>query len=316
MGAVSAMRIAILGSNGHVGRNLASRWLAAGSNSMHLYSRDLIATSKLFGRSATSVGVCFPAYSEFYQHEYDAIVNCVGVVTQSVTAEQGDAIFRVTDEYDNLALRYLGENKSCRYLNISSGAAYGSNFNCPPDESTTAQFNLNNIDKSEFYGLAKLYTEAKHRAMSDYMIVDLRLFGFFTHLADIHASFLLSEAACSIIENKTLITSALDITRDYVHPDEFYWLANRCVTGDRMNDVLDVYSAAPVTKFELLEMMRQEFGLKYEIRPSMKSTAIGGNKSRYYSANRKATSVGYQPKYNSLETVRSEMQLLLLKEVN
>ena len=78
-----------------------------------------------------------------------------------------------------------------------------------------------------------------------------------------------------------------------------------------LNDFFDVYSKAPVTKFEILDFCKKVYGLEYSIQKSEVATGI--TKS-YYSTNTKALSLGYTPAFTSLEGIQTEMEKMLNKK--
>ena len=235
----------------------------------------------------------------------------MGIADPEKRTDAGPEIFRITEEFDNLVLRYIEKHEGCRYVSMSSGAAYGSDFSEPADDRRRASYHLNSVRTEEFYGLAKLYTEAKHRAQAERHIVDLRLFGFFSKHIDIEGRFLLSEVARCLLRKQPMMTGSTDIMRDYVHPDDLFRLVELCLEGKRRNMAVDVYSKAAVGKFALLDMLRAEFGFEYEVIEHVGSDSATGAKNQYFSISRQAQQLGYQPQYSSIETVRSEMRLML-----
>ena len=50
----------------------------------------------------------------------------------------GNSIFDVTLRFDEMVLEYLQAHPACRYLFLSSGAAYGSGFSEPANRDTPA----------------------------------------------------------------------------------------------------------------------------------------------------------------------------------
>jgi hypothetical protein len=74
---------------------------------------------------------------------------------------------------------------------------------------------------------------------------------------------------------------------------------------------VDAYSAAPITKIQLIELFRSEFGLKTEIRAQVQTVNATGAKPQYYSTNRAAEAFGYVPRYDSGESVLIEARAML-----
>ena len=54
-----------------------------------------------------------------------------------------------------------------------------------------------------------------------------------------------------------------------------------------------------------------DFGLNYEFTNNRIGGIYTGNKSYYYSKNRKASKYDYEPEYTSLETIKLEIQKIL-----
>jgi hypothetical protein len=81
-----------------------------------------------------------------------------------------------------------------------------------------------------------------------------------------------------------------------------------------MNTSFDLYSKAPIRKFELLELFKQEFGLRYSILDRQIENYRTGVKLNYYSENRSAAGIGFSPNYTSLETVLSESKIILSQQ--
>jgi hypothetical protein len=77
----------------------------------------------------------------------------------------GSDIFKITEKYDDMVLEYLKLHKETKYFFLSSGAVYGGNYQKPVDENTVATIDINNLKSTDWYTLAKLHAEAKHRAL-------------------------------------------------------------------------------------------------------------------------------------------------------
>jgi nucleoside-diphosphate-sugar epimerase len=75
-----------------------------------------------------------------------------------------------------------------------------------------------------------------------------------------------------------------------------------------INDVFDLYSAKPVSKFALLKHLQRKYGLRYSIREIAQKKSPTGVKNLYYSKSRKAEDVGYFPKRTSLEVINDEIR--------
>ncbi len=311
---IKSKSIAILGATGYIGKSLVERFLAAGNGELHLFTRAPECMKSFLGQWKASGSVHVSDYSGLTAGSYDAIINCVGVGDPAKVAKAGGQIFRLTEEYDNLVLDYLEHHPETLYLFMSSGAAYGGDFSVPVGESTYARMDINHLAPADYYGLAKINAEAKHRSLVGLNIVDLRIFGFFSRFIDTKAKFFLSEVVSCIQEGRQLVTGDQDMVRDYVHPGDLFSLLEKCIAVKAINDVFDVYSLKPATKFEILAACAARFGLRYEVVHDAKVTAVTGAKMHYYSTSRKAAALGYAPEFTSISCVSGEMAALQGRE--
>ena len=108
-----------------------------------------------------------------------------------------------------------------------------------------------------------------------------------------------------------MVTNREDVARDYANPSDLANLVSAIIEGHPLNDVFDVYSAEPVTKFALLDHCAERYGLVYAVKPEWGISSPTGDKSKYFSTNRRATSVGYVPRYTSIESLTREMDAIL-----
>ncbi len=115
-----------------------------------------------------------------------------------------------------------------------------------------------------------------------------------------------------------LKVSADNIVRDYLHPSDFKNLVENIINSQPLNIALDCYSREPVDKFTLLNELSEIFNLRFKVDINSENFIVNatGTKSSYYSSNRKAKEIGYDPKYSSLEGVVKETSLLLSKLKN
>ncbi|AMK75087.1 MULTISPECIES: NAD-dependent epimerase/dehydratase family protein [Methylomonas] len=305
------MRIAILGATSQIAKDLIVSFSVNSANELYLFARrpaDVRNWSVSIGLSQY-----YPVneFSEFSKGEFDAVINFVGVGNPAQAVALGNAIFEITEYYDDMVLEYLKQHPSCRYLFLSSGAAYGIGFNEPVTKETPAMVNLNRLVPHEWYGVAKLYAECRHRARPELAIIDIRVFNYFSHTQDINARFLVTDILRAIRDKLELKVSSDYIVRDFLHPSDFYRLICVLLATPAMNTVVDCYSKAPIDKPNLLFTMREKFGLCYEVNeldPSLNST---GNKPYYYSLNFHAADFGYTPSLTSLEGIVRESGILL-----
>ncbi len=303
----SIKRIAVLGATGHVAKNLIMGMCNELRFQLTLFARSLDKLASFLLDNNIQNHVTIESFDQFCNLDFDVIVNCVGIGDPGKLSEDLSSIFKLTESYDNLILGYLDKHPKSLYINFSSGAAYLNDFEEHASESMRTKININQITTADYYGICKLNAEAKHRSFADFNIVDLRIFGFFSRYIDLHSNFFLSEIIRCLEADKKLITNSLNIVRDYVNPLDLLSLVDLIINRHNINDVFDVFSSEPTTKFAILEYFSTNFGLQYEIldKPSISSTT--GSKFNYFSTNDRATScMGYLPKYDSLETIIEE----------
>lgn len=307
------MRIGILGATSHIAKDFIISASDAGY-ALSLFSRRPKEVSDWIKYAHLDKKEIFSAeYDLFSSREYDAIINFVGSGDPARTNSMGAEIIGVTRKFDDMATDYLSSRPQTRYIFISSGAVYGTAFSQPVTESSQAQISINNISPQDYYSIAKLYAEVCHRALAPQPIVDVRVFNYFSHTADISARFFLTEVMRALKDNHPFETNEGSILRDFIGPEDFFSLIDCILRAPSQNTCVDVYSRKPIEKFELLRAMEQEFGLVFKVVPLTERLASFGSKYAYCSSNPKARDFGYEPQYTSLECIIKEGQLLLRK---
>lgn len=307
------MRIAILGATSQIARDLVQSMAAQGTHTLVLYARRPQAVSQWLASVdlPDRYAVCdFDAFSA--DEHFDAILNFVGVGNPVAAAAMGASIFDVTLKYDELALGYVRQHPACRYIFLSSGAAYGTSFDAPVDASTKATVPINNLQPQDWYGVAKLHAECRHRALAPLPIVDIRVFNYFSHTQDMSARFLITDILLAIRDKTVLKTSADYIVRDFIHPSDFCRLVNAILSAPATNAVVDAYTKAPIDKPTLLKAMHEKFGLQYEVVQTGAGVNATGGKPHYYSFNTRAQRFGYMPGLTSLDGILFETRAALL----
>ena len=261
------------------------------------------------GLSGRYVVADFAAFSA--DEHFDAILNFVGAGNPAQAAAMGASIFDVTLKYDEMALNYVRQHPQCRYIFLSSGAAYGSSFDEPVDENTKAVIAINNLQPQDWYGVAKLHAECRHRALAHLPIVDIRVFNYFSHTQDMSARFLITDILRAIDSRKILVVSAENVVRDYIGPTDFYILVTLILYAPGCNDVVNCYTREPVAKMTLLTTMKERFGLIYKVTEDASGVNATGIKKNYYPMNQNLRRYGYMPTRTSLETVLYETSKVL-----
>lgn len=307
----SLLKIAILGASGHIGRNFMFYFSKKESNELFLFTRDEKKLKNTIKEFSFDTPFFVKNYSEFEKLKYDLIINCIGISDPEIINSNKIPILQITEYYDNKILEYLKKHTSTFYIFISSGAAYGKEFLNPVNDSTFTYFDINNLKSGDFYSIAKINAEAKHRSLNYLNIVDLRIFTFFSRFLNPNDTFLMSQIISAIKNKKTLYTNPTNIVRDFVHPHDLFFLVEKCIQQNSINDVFDVYSKTPISKFDILDSISEKYGLKYVVKEDLEFSNATGTKKNYFSTSRKAEKIGYHPNYTSLETIMDEIQHLL-----
>lgn len=305
------MNIAILGATSQIAKDLVISFAKHTDHHCILFSRSPENVKTWLQSLDHEHGYMSKAYVDFDKGDYDAVVNFVGVGDPARAKAVGANIFNITYQYDQLALDYIKLYPACKYVFLSSGAVYGDVFHKPVDSDSVAQVPVNDLGDANWYAIAKLHAEARHRAFPELSIVDVRVFNYFSHTQDMSARFLITDIVRAIRDKTVLKTSSENIVRDFLHPDDFYQLIACILKAEPMNMPLDCYSKSPVDKITLLNILQQEFSLKYEISSENSVLNATGNKMNYYSINKLALQLAYMPSFSSIETVRCELLPLI-----
>ncbi len=301
--------IAILGASSHIAKGLIINFIKQKYN-LVLFGRDKNKIKNFCISNIKKFNSDIKSYNEFMNCEYEVVINCIGISTPVKQREAAFEIFKLNEDFDNLVLSYLFNNKNTLYINISSGAVYNSNCTSPIENNFLTEFNVNINNPSEYYGISKFYCEKKHRSLSELNIVDLRVFSYFSRFIDLESGFFMSELMKSLIKKEIFKTDSNNIIRDYIHPGDLYKIILLCIGAERINKAFDVYSRAPVEKIEILNEFSREFDLKYIIENISFKTPTG-NKNIYYSKNDIVKDIGFNPEYSSVETLLSEAKVMV-----
>ena len=300
---VKMMNIAILGATSQIAKDLIVSFSAEETKGLHLFARRPDDVKKWLNDIGLSERYLVDEFGGFGTQAFDAIINFVGVGNPAQAAAMGASIFDVTLQYDELALNYVRQHPECRYLFLSSGAAYGSSFNEPVTCDTKAKIVINHLESHEWYGVAKLHAECRHRAHPELHIIDIRIFNFFSHTQDIEARFLITDILRAVRDKTVLKTSSDYIVRDYLHPSDFHQMVSVLLSATPTNMAVDCYTRAPIDKPSLLAAMQEQFGLRYDVVSTKAAVNATGNKPHYYSLNRIAADFAYQPRLTSIDGI-------------
>jgi len=304
-------KIAILGATGHVGRSMAAELASVAGNEVSLVARNLDAAEKIVSANARHQNLHVVAIDRFADGEYEIIVNAIGAGDSGRISSLGAELMRATEEWDNRVFSFLEKSPETLYICFSSGTAFGLLRDEPVSAQSVASFPINNLSADHCYAVAKLNSETKHRAVSDFNIVDLRLFGYVSRHVDTSSGFFLSQVMRALENGIVLPTLGSDMTRDFATPGDVRQLIEKCRLARPINTALDVYTKAPVSKFELLDHLKQKFGLAWEAINDPSITRGSVEKQSYYSTDRSAADIGYTPLFSALEGVEFEISAFL-----
>jgi nucleoside-diphosphate-sugar epimerase len=310
------MRIAILGATSQIAKDLIKSMSEAGSHELYLYARQPKMVHLPSSAKARATIIHNGDYASFGTSiKFDALINFIGVGNPAATAKMGADIFDITIQFDQLALGYIRAHPNCRYIFLSSGSVYGSDFLQPASRETAAIIKINSLSQQDWYGAAKLHAECRHRSYADLSIIDVRVFNYFSATQDLDSEFLICDIIRSIANRKTLRTTARNIVRDYLNPIDFHGLIEAILKYHPKNDAVDCYSLSPIDKFTLLKVMKNNFGLDFELTEDSVGINSTGIKQNYFSLSNYAAEFGYQPTLTSMEGVLREASIILNKHL-
>lgn len=298
---MSTPRVAILGATGHVGMVLTAGLSSTGCE-IAAFARSPERLEPLIAELRGRAGVRACEMGTFGRERFDAVVNATGIGDPAKFGPGARDLRGVTEHFDAEVLTYLERFPSTRAIGISSGAVYLSTFDGPADSLTPVRPPSAEASASDVYGALKAASEARHRAAADMAIVDLRLFGLFSPYVDLNAGFLLSQAIRCLRDRQPLDTDDAEIVRDYAHPHDLTALVRAVIDAPPANQAYDVYSRAPASKTEILRALSEGFGLSYSI-GAISHASTTGRKPCYYTTNRTAASLGYEPRFTTLTCV-------------
>ncbi len=306
---IAEKKIAILGATSHIAKNLIYYFYKKFGYSLYLFGRNINKISEFIIEYDIKTEI-INTFEDFKNFKYDVVINCVGFGDPSKLKNAGYELFEITEYYDNLIINYLKQKKETIYINFSSGAVYGNDFIEPANEHTEITIQANNIPESMRYPFVKLYLETKHKSYNNLRIFDLRIFNFFSRFIDLNSSFLICDIIKSI-KNKTVFkTDSIDIIRDFAAPEEMVDLTHKIIEEkDKFkNGIIDIRSAAPISKFELLTFLKKKYNLKYSKESNNANVSPTGIKLNYYS---ERSNDYYFPKKKSLTVIDEETKFFL-----
>jgi nucleoside-diphosphate-sugar epimerase len=306
------MNIVIFGATSQIAKDLIISFSKRKKYNFILFTRHVTLLKKWINCTNLDGNYQYCEYSQFNKNsKYDVIINFVGIGDPKKLQDNECNILDITYQYDAMILDYLGSNKETKYIFLSSGAVFGGNFNQPVNEKTVATIDINNFSSTDWYAMAKLYAEARHRALLDLSIIDVRVFNYFSHRQSMAARFLITDIVRAMKSDEIFKTAPDNIVRDFLIPIDFYYLIQSIIDFRPVNLALDCYTNSPVKKYDLLAELEDKYGLKYKVEQSIDIINATGSKLNYYSVNKIAGSMGYKPINSSLEGIIKEVDVLL-----
>lgn len=303
--------IAILGATGQIAKGLIAEFNRR--NKLFLFARNPKEVQDFLDRQQLSTSaISTHAFEAFDAFKYDLVINSVGPGDPQSIRRYGTEIFRITERFDHLVLDYLERKPDTGYVFFSTGAIYGNSHDMPAQPDSCFHLPVNRLGAEQHaYPLAKIEAEARHRALSEYRIADIRIFGYFSRYMDPDGGFLLAELARCLLKGEVFRTDERDFLRDYVGPDDVSGLINCWLTTGAPNNAYDIYSLAPVTKAEIIDVLAAKFGLRHKVGDSEGISIKRISKPERISCYNTAQEVGYKPKNTSIDTIIREMSAMI-----
>lgn len=309
------MKLAIIGATSQIARDLIIRLLTVQCHSLELYSRKPeILKEWLIHKGYSERYTSNHIDTIFIDPQYDAVLNFIGAGDPAKVRDLGSSIFKLTQYFDSKIIDYLYSNPSCKYIFLSSGAVYGDIFSHAQESHTYSKFNINNLNDSDWYGLAKFQAEVTHRSLEKLNIVDVRVFGYFSENQDLESKFILSEMYRAIRDDVVFITGRNEMVRDYIHPDDFYQLVNRVLMSGLGNYAVDCYSREIISKEKMICAMYHNFNMKFRYIDETTDFRVNKKNERtfYYSKNVKiGKDINYNPIYSSEDSIVEQMHKIV-----
>lgn len=290
--------VIILGGTSHIAKGLISRFLKQPDIRLEWFGRSAQRMNAfLDGERLSGKITVHEGYDGLSGIRGDVLINCIGAGTPDKLRTDYTLWFTVLEQYDDLCIRYLQQTApSTLYIDFSSGAVYGHNAG-----EKELRIDPNGIRTADFYALAKIYSEAKHRAFAGLNIVDIRIFSYFSRYADPDSGYLMTDVLKALRDGAVLKTSAGDLVRDYVSPDDLFALIQCCIGQERINTAMDAFSSKPVSKQEILSAFGEKFGLRIETVSGGPAASPNSTASVYVPHDHSGGRIGYVPRHTSLD---------------
>ena len=277
------MRTAILGATGYIGESLARLWALEPSEALTLFARR---PNSLSGFPSH---VAILPIETFDASQFELIISGIGAGDPARVGELGESILDVTKVWDDRVLDHM--RNDARYVFLSSGVVHA-----PPPFAPYTQ--------------SKREAEALHRSLMNKAILDLRVFAYAETNIKLDGAFFLAELARCAIQDQPFRTNRADMARDYAGAPELKGLIDAWLSAGTPNCALDLYTRAPASKLEILDMAQRELGVTVEWIDSVQA-APTGHKPTYISTDHAAEVLGYHPQRTAMEVTQSMLKKLI-----
>ncbi|MDA9344651.1 NAD-dependent epimerase/dehydratase family protein, partial [Gammaproteobacteria bacterium] len=187
------MKIALLGASSQIAKGLVKNLVLDNSNKLYLFTRNTLDYQEWLKSTRLNSDQCISNRLEEFNDsiKYDLIINFIGIGDPFKALKMGSSIFDITFKYDQMVLDYLFCHPDSKYIFISSGVVYGNIFTKPAYKDSQAIININSLKSTDWYSMAKMYAEARHRALNQFSILDIRVFNYVSSDIDISSRFLI-----------------------------------------------------------------------------------------------------------------------------
>ncbi|MGQ0663100.1 MAG: NAD-dependent epimerase/dehydratase family protein [Pseudomonadota bacterium] len=298
--------IAILGASGHIAKGLVGEFRDQARLSLFARNPRSI-EAYLDANLADRRGIEVGPYAAFAGAECEVVINAAGPGDPRAIDRAGAELLGWTAKVDDLVLDYVARRPATIYVFLSTGAIYSLAEGEAAGPDSEARLPVNRLGPRHVYALAKLVAEARHRALSQFRIADIRVFGYFSRQIDLDGGFFLAELANCLVNGQRFLTSAHNFVRDFVGADDLAHLIRLLVAAGAPNNAYDICSAAPVTKVEVIEVLAQRYGLEFRIEGAADFADRDLVKPATISRHDAAAKIGYAPRKGSMELIVREI---------
>ena len=296
------IKIAFLGATSQISMDLILCFQKCKGYKLLLYARNVEKVKSFLYENRVKRNIYVAELHDYGLKKHDCVINFIGTSSPLKTNRMGASILDVTDTYDQIIIEYLRFNPETKYIFLSSGAVFGTDFQSPVTNESKSILDVNDIHSDHYYALAKIYAEAKHRALSQYKITDLRIFSYWSNRTDLNSKFFLSELVYAAKYGRTFETSKTEIYRDYIHKLDLLQLILLIVEKCPANSGIDCYSRSFISKSEVLKFYQEKYNLNYKFKDDL-TFDIRNEKLFYYSTDKSASKIGYRPLYSSIDVI-------------